>query len=187
MERFAGLWSLVHWAYDIDNGVFTWGERKTGKQYPVSLLPHRDNPDGDPYYLMGNAAAHGQFNRAGPARNGEALPLFNQFIEVQGNAAKLSKMLKDMATGTSKWKKVEILEGNVQFSSHSITHGAAPEMSANGVPPLNQCDLKGHAAGIGIGVGGGVGGAAASAALPALQRTFWTYHPATPTSTAIGK
>jgi hypothetical protein len=73
------------------------------------------------------------------------------------------------------------------FSSHSIAHGASSEMSAKGVPPLNQCDLKGHAAGKGIGVGGGVGGSAASAALPGLQSKFWTYHPATAASTAIGK
>ena len=52
---------------------------------------------------------------------------------------------------------------------------------------MNQCDLKGHAAGKGIGVGGGVGGSAASAALPGLQSKFWTYHPATAASTAIGK
>ena len=79
-------WPLVRWAYDIDNGLFTWCERKTGKQYPVPLLPHRDNPDGDAYYQMSNAAAHGQFNRVGPARNGEALPLFSQFSDVKGNA-----------------------------------------------------------------------------------------------------
>ena len=110
-------WPLVRWAYDIDNGLFTWCKRKTGKQYPVPLLPHRDNPDGDAYYQMSNAAAHGQFNRVGPARNGEALPLFSQFSDLKGNATKVSNMLKDLATGTSKFVKVGILEGNEDLAA----------------------------------------------------------------------
>ena len=180
-------WPLVHWSYDIGNCKFTWSEIKTGKQYPVPLLPHRDKPDGDPYLQMGNAAAHGQFNRGGPPEQGESLPLFSQFSAISGAATKVSDMLKDLATGTSKWPKVPELHGNKKFSSHSIAHGSHCEMSAQGVPPLNQCDLKGHSAGKGVGVSGGAGGAAANASLPGMGSAFWTYHQATPASVAIGK
>lgn len=69
-------WPLVIWSYTLNNRVYTWGEKKTAKQYPVPTLPDRSDPFSDVYEVEGNAAIHGQFNLGGPAERGEAKLLF---------------------------------------------------------------------------------------------------------------
>ena len=177
-------WPLITWSWTLKNRVYTWGELKTHKQYPVPTLPDRSDPDSDVYEVEGNAAIHGQFNMGGPAEKGESKLLLPQFAGLAGGATKVSRMLKDSVEGAGKWERVDILNGDPNLTSHSFGNGATAEMNVHGVPPMIQVDLTGHSPG---GGGGGAGGGGGGGGLPAKGSAWWNYHNATEASAAQGK
>ena len=122
--------------------------------------------------MQGCAATFGQFVRGGPVEYGEAKMWFPQFASSSGNATKVSRMLQDCVSETGAFERVDICHGNPKLISHSFSHGTMAEMGATEVPPLNQCDLKGHASG-----GGGGGGGGGADGLPAAARFGTTMSP----------
>ena len=110
-EVASSSWTRLKWDFALDNAVNTWGEPKTGKEFPVPMCPHASSQFGDSYWVMGCAAIMGQFNLGGPPRDGESKLLLPQFIGVESGAPKVTRILRVSVLGNGEWVAVPSCQG----------------------------------------------------------------------------